>query len=124
MTGVQTCALPICWFGEYISAPRYPEVDWAPETPMSHEELCARLATGEVLQRNPASRCSFVRQGEGVLLFVDGEGFECVGEVAAFAETLCGQDYIRIDMAAKDYASVLALSTRLVGQGSLSVEQI
>ncbi len=112
------------WFGEYISAPKYPEVDWAPETPMSHEEVCARLATGEVLQRNPASRFSFVREGEGVLLFVDGECFECVGEVAAFAEMLCGRDDIRIELATKDKASVLKLSTLIVGQGSLSVEQI
>jgi 50S ribosomal protein L16 3-hydroxylase len=80
------------WFGEYNSTPKYPEIDWSPEEPVSLDNVRAQLAGGATLVRNPASRFSFVRQGDTVLLFVDGECFECEGQAAEFAERLCGGD--------------------------------
>ena len=88
------------WFGEFSSAPKYPEVDWTPEEPAEADIVGAWIANGEPLTRNPASRFSFVRAAGGaVLLFVDGESFETADEAAAFAELLCAQDDMIVDAA-------------------------
>ena len=80
------------WYGIYNSTPKYPEIDWSPGMPVDAAELQSRLSDGDALCRNPASRFSFIRRGaDGVLLFVDGQCFECSGETAAFAEILCAQ---------------------------------
>ncbi|MGH8598062.1 MAG: JmjC domain-containing protein, partial [Gammaproteobacteria bacterium] len=86
------------WFGQYNSTPKYPDMDWQPEEPIQIEELRELLADGVPVSRNPASRFSFIRQHEdSVLLFVDGQCFECANETVAFAEQLCAQDRITID---------------------------
>ena len=108
------------WFGAYNSTPKYPEVDWAPELALSAEDLRARLATGEALHRNPASRFSFVRQGAGVLMFVDGEVFECAGEVAAFAEALCAGERVVVASPMVESKAVMALLLRLIDQGAVA----
>jgi 50S ribosomal protein L16 3-hydroxylase len=111
------------WFGGYSSTPKYPEVDWGPEEPAGIEDVRAMLAGGALLSRNPASRFSFVRQEAGaVLLFVDGECFECAGETAAFAETLCAQDRVGVDPALRDSDSAMALIAALFNQGSVAFE--
>jgi 50S ribosomal protein L16 3-hydroxylase len=107
------------WFGTYNSTPKYPEIDWAPEEAMSVEELRARLANGEALQRNPASRFSFVRQAEGVLLFVDGECFECQEEMAAFAEMLCEQEHVEVSANFFKVDTVMALTMALYNEGKV-----
>lgn len=111
------------WFGAYNSTPKYPEVDWRPDEPVAVEDLCAMLAEGGALLRNPASRFSFVRQGaEAVLLFVDGESFECAGAMAAFAEQLCAGDRVEIDpKLTRSDASMMLIAT-LFNQGSLGFE--
>jgi 50S ribosomal protein L16 3-hydroxylase len=105
------------WFGEYNTTPKYPEVDWSPEEPVRVEEVREQIAGGAKLARNPASRFSFIRQGDEVLLFVDGECFECAGEAATFAERLC----------AKDEPSVGAgdpeMVAQLINQGSIAFEE-
>src|SRR3546814_3793193 len=69
------------WFGQYASAPKYPDMDWRPEEPMEVQALRERLAGDVPLLRNPASRFSFIRRNENsVLLFVDGQCFECRSE--------------------------------------------
>ena len=77
------------WFAGHSTEPKTPEVDWSPEEPMTEEAVRAAMAGGVPLLRNPAVRFAFVREGETVVLFVDGEGFECMGEVAGVAERLC-----------------------------------
>src|SRR3546814_5526390 len=80
------------WFGQYASAPKYPDMDWRPEEPMEVQALRERLAGDVPLLRNPASRFSFIRRNENsVLLFVDGQCFECVQETAVLAEQLCAK---------------------------------
>ncbi len=111
------------WFGEYNSTPKYPDVDWAPEEPIQIKALRERLASDEPLSRNPASRFSFIRRdGGSVLLFVDGECFECAGETSAIAEIICGQDRIKIvpDLIKSDPA--MALIAELINQGSVAFE--
>ena len=55
-----------------------------------------------------------------VLLFVDGQCFECANETAASAETLCGEGRVRIGPGSSD--AVLALVATLFNQGSLAFE--
>jgi 50S ribosomal protein L16 3-hydroxylase len=107
------------WFGGYNSTPKYPDIDWAPEAAGSVEELRARLAAGEALHRNPASRFSFVRQGDGVLMFVDGATLECAGDMGAFAATLYAGDRIVISPAQIDSEKTMNLLVRLFDRGAV-----
>ena len=107
------------WFGCYNSTPKYPEIDWSPDEAVSVEHLRARLATGEALHRNPASRFSFVRWGARVLLFVDGEVFECAGEVAAFAEALCAGEWVMVASPMIEFDAVMQVVMQLFAQGAV-----
>ena len=111
------------WFGKYSSTPKYPEIDWRPEEPVTADQLRGALATGAPLQRNPASRYSFIQQeGGSVLLFVDGECFECSGHAAELAKHLCGAPSVEVaaDLIASDPA--MDLVAALYNQGSLAFE--
>jgi 50S ribosomal protein L16 3-hydroxylase len=109
------------WFGAYVTAPKYPELDWAPDAPIARAELRRRLGAGEPLWRNPASRFAFVRDGaDHVLLFVDGESHACAGQLARFAETLCAQASLVVDPALLDSPEVAALIGKLTGEGCLA----
>ncbi len=108
------------WFGEYTSARKYPEIDWAPDEPIGMEELREMLAGGAALLRNPASRFSFVR-GQ-VLLFVDGECFECAGEVGALAERLCAGERVEVGPELADSNAAMELIATLFSQGSVAFE--
>ncbi len=44
------------WFAGHASQPKYPDVDWQPEQPVTENEVRALLADGATLSRNPASR--------------------------------------------------------------------
>lgn len=111
------------WFGQYNSTRKYPDMDWRPEEPMQMEELREYLADYVPLRRNPASRFSFIRQqADFVLLFVDGQCFECANETSAFAEILCAQDSIEIDPDLVKSDSAMALIAKLFNQGSLAFE--
>ena len=112
------------WFGEYSSAPKYPEVDWQPEEPVEAERLRSWIANGEPLTRNPASRFSFMRaEGGALLLFVDGECFETAGETAAFVEGLCAQDELIVDANLTHSEPTMALLVQLYNQGSIAFDQ-
>lgn len=78
------------WFGRYNSAPKYPDAICPPDDPIAPDEVARRLVAGETLERNPASRFSFVRQSGGTgLLFADGQAFDCDAALMPFAEALC-----------------------------------
>ncbi|HEX7820049.1 MAG TPA: cupin domain-containing protein [Sphingobium sp.] len=112
------------WFGEYNSARKYSEADWRPQEPVAAEDIGSLLADGLPLCRNPASRFSFVRQGEGaVLLFVDGQSFACSGEVATLAERLCAQDSIPLTPGQLSLDSVPRLIAALYNQGSIAFDE-
>ncbi|MEK6638895.1 MAG: cupin domain-containing protein, partial [Pseudomonadota bacterium] len=113
------------WFGAYNSSPKYAEQDWSPEEPVDAIELLATLVGGAPLCRNPASRFSFIRESaDGVLLFVDGNCFECRGAVAPLAEILCVQDNVVIDPALLKSESAISLITQLFNQGSVAFDQV
>lgn len=111
------------WFGAYNSTPKYPEVDWGPEEPVAAEDVRARIAGGAALRRNPASRFSFVREGDAVVLFVDGAAHECAGETAVFAEQLCAGDQFAVDAGLAGSEAAVGLLTTLFNQGSLDFDQ-
>jgi 50S ribosomal protein L16 3-hydroxylase len=104
------------WFGRYASAPKYPELDWRPDVPVEAEEVRRHVGDGTPLCRNPGSRFSFVRHEGFVLLFVDGECFECSGESARFAEELCARDGLQIPGTDK----AVGLVVQLLNRGSVS----
>lgn len=111
------------WFGGYNSTPKYPEMDWQPEVPIRLEDVRADIAEALPLLRNPASRFSFIRQGaDAVLLFVDGECFECAGEAAALAEQLCASDRFVVDRAVIAAEPAAELLATLCNQGSIAFE--
>jgi len=106
------------WFGGYTTTRKYPEIDWTPEEPIGAEELREELASGAALLRNPASRFAFVRGEAGaVTLFVDGESYDCTGDLAGFAEALCAETRI---VSITDAATGLVQT--LFNQGSVAFE--
>ena len=111
------------WFGRYTSTRKYPDMDWHPQEPLGIEQLRELLSQGAPLLRNPASRFSFVRgQAGAVLLFVDGECFECAGVVGALAERLCAGDRIEVGAEAVKSDAALELIAALFNQGSVGFE--
>ena len=110
------------WFGTYNSTVKYPEIDWKPEAPVEVGHVREMITSGEPLIRNPASRFSFVRPEDGVLLFVDGECFECAGEAADFAETVCAQDTVTAAPELSKSDATMTLIAQLINQGSVAFE--
>jgi 50S ribosomal protein L16 3-hydroxylase len=111
------------WFGGYASQPKYPEIDWRPEQPLAQVDVRALLAEGTGLSRNPASRFAFIRQDGGtIVLFVDGEPFDCAAERATFAELVCDGMALHLPPAIAAAQDVVELVTTLVNHGSLAFE--
>ena len=111
------------WFGEFITAPKNDELDWALDEPASPEALAARAASGASLERNPASRFSFIRHGAGVVtLFVDGVSHRCSGAAAEFAEQLCANTRLSLDAELVAWPPGAALILDLLNRGSLGFE--
>ncbi|WP_242123680.1 cupin domain-containing protein [Sphingobium sp. Sx8-8] len=112
------------WFGLHNSLPKYAEADWRPERPVGRDMVSALLAQGVPLCRNPASRFAFIRGKDGALtLFADGHGFDCVGDSAALAESLCAGQSVAVDPGLAGSAPVLTLIAALIDQGSLAFEE-
>ncbi len=109
------------WFGQFNSAPKYPDMDWSPEEPVEAGELRTRLSSGDVMLRNPASRFSFIRQqAGGVMFFADGECFICDGENAAMAEMICAQDRFTTGLAHVKNDAAMTILVQLFAQGSIA----
>lgn len=106
------------WFGASSSTAKYPEIDWQPEEPVTADDVRDALDAGVPVLRNPASRFAFVRQGAGVLLFVDGETFECAGDVAELAEMLSDADETMVSEASDDAVELLVA---LANMGSIAL---
>jgi 50S ribosomal protein L16 3-hydroxylase len=108
------------WFGTYNSTRKYADIDFTPDDRVGDKDVRIMIGQGTPLSRNPASRFSFIRgDAQTVLLFVDGECFECDGETAVFAEILCSQDHILVE-AQSD--AVIALIVQLINQGSIAFD--
>lgn len=109
------------WLGRYVSAPKYPDMDWRPDAPIAPGALRARCAAGASLRRNPASRFSYIRaDGDALTLFVDGEAFFCDAESAAFAQQLCTLAQFALDTDQLESDALVTLAAALFNQGSLA----
>ncbi|HEY0960687.1 MAG TPA: cupin domain-containing protein [Novosphingobium sp.] len=109
------------WFGGYTSLPKYADADWRPDEPVDRDVLRALLAAGGRLQRNPASRFSFIRREDReILLFVDGECFDCADGTALLAERLCAGTVAEIDPALAASVPALTLIAALIDRGNLA----
>jgi 50S ribosomal protein L16 3-hydroxylase len=106
--------------GEFTTAPKDDQLDWAPEEPSSAEDLATRAASGASLERNPASRFSFIRHGPGtVTLFVDGVSHRCSGAAAEFAEQLCASTRLAVDAELVACPGAATLILDLLNRGSV-----
>ncbi len=111
------------WFGEFITAPKTDELDWTPDERASPDALAQAAAAGASLERNPASRFSFIRHGAGnVTLFVDGASHRCSGMAAEFAEQLCANTRLALDAKLVAWPPGAALVVDLLNRGSLGLE--
>jgi 50S ribosomal protein L16 3-hydroxylase len=111
------------WWGQHSTQPKYPDMDWRPDQPMTAADLHHALAAGTPLLRNPAVRFAFVRQAEsGVLLFVNGRCMPCTDSAAAVAERICaaGGQRVEVGMAEAEAATTLLLT--LVNEGALAFD--
>jgi 50S ribosomal protein L16 3-hydroxylase len=111
------------WFGQYNSTPKYAETDWRPDTPLEIAELKEYCEQGGLLLRNPASRFSFVRNSaDSVMLFVDGQCFDCDHKLVTLAEHMCDETQFSTCPALAGSAEALDLLVRLINQGSLALD--
>lgn len=108
------------WFGRYNSLSKYAEADWRPDEVPTPNAVRQGLKAGNALCRNPASRFTFVREDDALLLFVDGQCHECAGDVAAVAERLCAADMVDAGWPLSDQAVELIVT--LMTQGSVAFE--
>lgn len=110
------------WFGRFTSTRKYPDIDWQPEEPVELAALRTYLTDGHPVRRNPASRFSFIRGDDDVLLFVDGQCFECSGERMALAEELCARESFTVDPDQLKSDGAMGLIAVLFNQGSIGFD--
>ncbi len=111
------------WFGKFATAPKGAGIDWQPDHGMSDDQISLKLASGAALVRNSASRFAYVRQaGNNLLLYVDGESYECSDEARDFAETLCASTRIDIDPRSTPARPTRELIKALVNRGCIAFE--
>ena len=111
------------WFGQYNSTRKYSEIDWSPDDEVDADQIEGFLSRGLILQRNPASRFSYIDKGEDTLVFFcDGEMFNCSGDAAVLARQIGGAGAISIVARARKSDQLLSLVAALYNQGSLSFE--
>jgi 50S ribosomal protein L16 3-hydroxylase len=109
------------WLGQYLSAPKYAEVDWRPDDPVTTGAVQAALLAGAGLCRNPASRFAFIAEDEAVTLFVDGQAYGCAGELADFARLLCQSLAFVVPAEVAGNQHVVSFVTTLINQGSMAL---
>lgn len=108
------------WFGQFSTAPKSDQIDWAPEEPFAADDLAALAASGAPLERNPASRFSYVSgQGGAVTLFVDGAPYDCAGAAARFAVQLCAVSVTALEPEWLADSAAAELILRLLNRGSI-----
>jgi 50S ribosomal protein L16 3-hydroxylase len=112
------------WFGEYSTTPKYPEIDWRPEQPVRPADLRMALGQGVQLVRNPASRFAYITQdASSLLLFVNGQCFECRDAAASFAGRLCRDSVIPAGPELVASAPTVELIAELLNQGWIAFDE-
>lgn len=111
------------WFGEYVTDPKYPEVDQTPDEQITLQQLSDTLAQTELgFVRNEGSRVSFTQLNENeVLLFVDGKSYACKGTTCQLAKLLCQTPNLIVNQGSWTDEQ-LQLLVDLYNRGSLYLE--
>ncbi|MGB0468807.1 MAG: JmjC domain-containing protein [Pontibacterium sp.] len=107
------------WMGQYVTEPKYPELEQAPEETITVDQLREALSDADMhFCRNEGSRFSYHILSENrVQLFADGESFLCENS-AALATSLCQANAIVINQG-EWTDEQLKLLVQLFNQGSL-----
>jgi len=108
------------WFGEYNSEPKYPEMDWRPDEILDVADVAAITASGASITRNAASRFAYTEHDGLLMLFADGESFDCEGEAAEFAKQLCAATELALSEDELNSNAILELLMHLYNQGSIA----
>lgn len=111
------------WLGQYVTDPKYPDLDQDPDDMISLEQIQGALEDGDLLlTRNEGSRFSYYQLADDkVILFADGTSFECEGPTCALATSLCQNVNIVINQG--DWSDqALQILVRLFNQGSVYCE--
>ncbi|MDI3324914.1 cupin domain-containing protein [Pontibacterium granulatum] len=111
------------WLGQYVTDPKYPDLDQEPEDEISLEQIQGALEDGDLLlTRNEGSRLSYYQLADDkVILFADGTSFECEGATCTLATSLCQNVNIVINQG--DWSDqALQILVSLFNQGSVYCE--
>jgi len=104
------------WFGRFIT--RYSSAHAvAPNPrPLTDTAFAAARQRGAKLQRNPWSRCAWIREGKSANLFVAGDSHACSIDLA---KTVCAQRELPLDAAIDERD--LAVLRALIDAGHLAI---
>jgi len=108
------------WFGRYMSDPKSEHREQPDEPMLDMDELLAEMQYGARLYRHPASRFAYSLTEPHCLLFIDGEDYQVT---QAFAERLCEQRQISIDLLQAADHDEQRLLLELYNQGSLYLDE-
>ncbi len=77
------------WFGGWITERKYADLDLTPERPLKPAQLLGKLKKTAALMVSAGVRLAFIRRGDAVLLFADGEQRAVPESLHDAIETLC-----------------------------------
>lgn len=112
------------WAGEFITASKYPDIDWQPAEPLTHSTLESELALGQALHCNPATRFAFTRMDDGGLcLFVNGASYQCGSAASGMAERLCRDRQVDLNAEETADTTLMELLVALYNAGALELAE-
>ncbi|GGK81575.1 cupin domain-containing protein [Amphritea balenae] len=111
------------WLGQYVTDPKYPELEQAPEESITAEQLQQALNESDLyFMRNEGARFSYSLNGDNELqFFADGRCFKLCGTSCALATSLCQNPAIVINQGSWSEQQ-LQLLADLYNQGSIYLE--
>ena len=104
------------WFGRFITRYRSAQIVAANPRPLTDAAFDRAVAAGAELQRNPWSRCAWMRDGRAAALFVAGERHACS---TALARRVCGSP--RFALGAVRNANDRMVLRALIDAGHLAI---
>jgi 50S ribosomal protein L16 3-hydroxylase len=87
------------WFGRFITRYRSAHAVAPNPRPMTDAAFARALEQGTQAQRNPWSRCAWMREGRGAMLFIAGDSYACS---LRFAQAFCTHAHLPLAAAASE----------------------
>ncbi|WP_290702903.1 cupin domain-containing protein [Amphritea sp.] len=111
------------WLGQYVTDPKYPDLDQAPEEAITTDQLRTALNESDLyFVRNEGARFSYSLNSESALqFFADGRSFQLSDTSCALAANLCRNPAIVINQGEWSEQQ-LQLLVDLFNQGSIYLE--